>query len=235
MKESGQMHNHSRIVAVILAHERRQFEIGDAILEELGPPQVEYHDGSYERLGEIVAELAEHGVHYDVAYLNRMRKVSHEFPAAARRNELSWYCHLEAGNPAMLERILREIGKAKPTTRLIKATRLAIETIEPLITEMGEAVCKLREAMDKLNAAFAPETEIACDWQNAEFIKQFRTRVELLLAAEPLWDKVDAVRDKLKAALRTVDTPSPQPVKAADAVPVIVIEKPASPWTVRRR
>jgi hypothetical protein len=53
------MHNHSRIVTVILAHERRQFEIGDAILEELGPPQVEYHDGSYERLGEIVAELAE--------------------------------------------------------------------------------------------------------------------------------------------------------------------------------
>jgi hypothetical protein len=231
MKESGQMHNHSRIVAVILAHERRQFEIGDAILEELGPPQAEYHDGSYERLGEIVAELAEHGVHYDVAYLNRMRKVAYEFPAAARRNELSWYCHLEAGNPAMLERILQEIGKAKPTTRLIKATRLAIETIEPLITEMGEAWCKLREALDKLNAAFENEMP---HWQSAEFIAEFNKRVELLLAAEPLWDKVDALRSKLKAALRTADTPS-QPVKAPDAVPVIVIEKPSSPWTVRRR
>jgi hypothetical protein len=101
--------NIAPIVAAAQERERSLWEIGDALLEECGPPSEDGRDnGSREKLEEAAAEIEQLNIEgYSAGRLYNLRKVAHNFPPDRRVPGVSWDAHRLAGSPEMLEAIIK--------------------------------------------------------------------------------------------------------------------------------
>jgi hypothetical protein len=89
------------MLAAVRDLDSSNWEIGDALLAECGPP------GNNEILRKASAYLLEEGgVEYDVERLSELRRVAYAFPVSERRAEYCWVIHREAGSPEMLAWII---------------------------------------------------------------------------------------------------------------------------------
>jgi hypothetical protein len=107
-------------IAAIKSAERSQWEIGDALLEECGPPSDQgIQDGSREKLAEAYEEIKEQlgdDESWSIRYLAQLRQVAFSFPERCRRH-LSWRTHLEAGDPDILDEIIKSAPARTKITR----------------------------------------------------------------------------------------------------------------------
>lgn len=105
--------------------EKSQWAIGDALLEEIGPP----HKGAKQdhAFKACAAELADRGVPYSTDRLRHLRDTAHAFDLDRRRSTLGIEAHFEAGTPAVLDKaeaLAAEEGVAV-TTRYIRQVKKA--------------------------------------------------------------------------------------------------------------
>jgi hypothetical protein len=107
--------------------EDMQWLIGDALLEECGPPPSSPRaDGSYEALKECAAELEATGhPKFSINYLARLREVSHTNPRMTRIPGVSWSAHQEADDPRFLKEVVKIAHKRgeKVTQDYVRAVR----------------------------------------------------------------------------------------------------------------
>jgi hypothetical protein len=98
------------------------WDIGDALLEEVGPPP-SHKDGSYAAMSEVVEELEDAGLdteRFCISYLAQIRLVAYNFPTSKRRARLSFSVHWEAKNPETLEQIVANAGQRKISKRFVR-------------------------------------------------------------------------------------------------------------------
>ena len=117
-------------LAAAKAAEKDQWALGDALLNECGPPGDDHgHNGSFAKLQAAQAELESHGLEYATNTLRTYRDVAHTFPHAARMASVSQRVHIECRTPEMLQAVFAAWKKEKPDKPLSLHTcsRLMIE------------------------------------------------------------------------------------------------------------
>lgn len=105
--------------------EKSQWAIGDALLEEIGPP----HAGrrQEEAFEECARELKEQGMPYSTQWLRELRNTAHAFHLESRASGLSIKVAQVAGTPAVLakaEELATEEG-VKVSKRFVEKVRKA--------------------------------------------------------------------------------------------------------------
>jgi hypothetical protein len=97
--------------------ERTQWDVGDALLAEADAK----HTGT-RGLNAVVQELEDNGIELGARYLGNLRETAELFPPK-RRHDLPWKVHQAAGNPDVLDTIVRaakkDPNKPKVTMRYI--------------------------------------------------------------------------------------------------------------------
>jgi hypothetical protein len=109
--------------------EKSQWAIGDALLEEIGPPRA---GKSQERaFADCAAELEDAGISYSQAYLRALRNIAHKFDLDDRTG-LGVRVAMEAGTPAVLAKAeaLAEEEGAQVTKRFVAMVRKASQKQE---------------------------------------------------------------------------------------------------------
>jgi len=95
-----------------------QFEFGDAILLECGPPSADgVNDGSLQKLKEaqdIIFKEENFGITLNT--LLGYREIAYKFPKDKRRN-MCWSHHCDAGSPEVLDNVIAAVGDEKNVTR----------------------------------------------------------------------------------------------------------------------
>jgi hypothetical protein len=107
--------------------EKSQWAIGDALLEEIGPPRAGKAQES--QFAECARELSTAGMPYGTAYLRELRNIAYKFNPASRDAGLTARNAMGAGTPKVFEKA-RELAEAegKPLTqrfieKVAKSTR----------------------------------------------------------------------------------------------------------------
>jgi hypothetical protein len=97
--------------------ENHKWLLGEALVLEAD----ETKSGS-RGLNAVAKELADHGIEWSTKYLSELRRTAEAFPRD-RRHNLPWKVHAKAGNPDMLDVIVRAARKEgeKVTTRYVAA------------------------------------------------------------------------------------------------------------------
>jgi hypothetical protein len=124
------MADFKKTIAAVQKRERCNWEIGDALIDECGPPSEHgVQDGSHAALKAAAAAIEAAKVEgYTANYLARLRIVSFNFPKRVRRpNSLSWEVHASAGTPEMLDVIVEAAGKKPVTQTVARTMRKAID------------------------------------------------------------------------------------------------------------
>ncbi len=105
--------------------EKSQWAIGDALVEECGPPGDDHaNNGGSKRIAAAAAFLGANGLELSESYLRRLRQVAFAFPDVRTRTSVSWNAHEAAGTPKILDSILEGLPKGtKPTGAIVKAAR----------------------------------------------------------------------------------------------------------------
>lgn len=81
-----------------------QWALGDALLEEVGPPGPDgVKNKSGQRLQRAVECFGQHGLNYTVAHLRDLRTVANAFAPADRSEGIGWSLHRAAGSPELLQ------------------------------------------------------------------------------------------------------------------------------------
>jgi len=113
---------------LIVQNENQQWEIGDALIEDCGPPSTHgVNDNSRAIIYQIVEELADNGVERTAEHLSRLRQAAYNFPKDRRIPGFSWSVHYVAGSPTMLAEIIRMAGKRKLTKQFATELKELIE------------------------------------------------------------------------------------------------------------
>jgi hypothetical protein len=137
------------------------WDIGDALLEEVGPPPgYGRNDGSRIAMSEVVDELEDAGLdteRFSVDNLAHIRIVAYNFPTSKRRARLSFSVHWEAKTPEVLEQIVENAGSRRISKRFVrqvvqrqrdKAERQHQAEMERNRTKKGVAKDRLRDARE---------------------------------------------------------------------------------------
>lgn len=97
--------------------EKSQWNIGDAILEECGPPgEDNSNNGSWQKIEAASKALHLEGLEYAANSLRIYRDVCYSFPLARRLASVSFSVHVEAGSPEMLNKIIAELEHGERLT-----------------------------------------------------------------------------------------------------------------------
>jgi hypothetical protein len=139
-----------------LEKEAKQWDMGDSCLEDCGPPSIVRgkHDNSQAIMYQIVEEMIDYGMSYDVTTLSVYRSVAFAFRPEERISGLSWSIHRDAGNPAMLKKIMNAAkGLEKKLTRKLTIELKALiekeeERKKPPPPVTGEVVLKASIMID---------------------------------------------------------------------------------------
>ena len=125
-------YKYPKTIAAVQKRDRSQWEIGDALIRECGPPPLErQHDKSLARMEAAAAEIETLKIEgYTVSYLSKLRIVSHNFPTAQRNRNVCWNVYYSAGTPEMLDVLIEAAGKKKLDTELARKLRGAINERE---------------------------------------------------------------------------------------------------------
>ena len=158
--------NYPKVLAAAMKGEGALWEIGDALIEAVGPPsQNGVHDQSYTKLKPIVAELFDHGIEqYDEKHLSRLRVTAHTFPSPHRVRGVSWTAHYEARNPENLKAVL---AAAKAAGRKTISKRYIIQVRDGMYLDAKLKRKRLYEIAVKKRAAAEAEREQAAAQKRA--------------------------------------------------------------------
>jgi flagellar biosynthesis GTPase FlhF len=176
-----------RTLAAVKKGENSLWNIGDALIEECGPPsKLGIQNGDYQKLEKVSAYLAENGGYaYSTNRLSALRTVAYNFQNSERKFEYSWSVHQAAGNPATLNAIVA----AAP-----KGTRIS----EPYIEKILEA--KHQEALAAHNAEAEKRKEVLEKAQKAEAAARKKER-----EAQDEAERARAAKAATKAAERAAE------------------------------
>lgn len=115
--------------------QRTQWAIGDALLEEIGPPR--RGRVQEDQFSACARELGEAGMPYSAKYLGELRNIAHYFVASTRDAALTMSVAKAAGTPAILERareVADEAGE-NVTARFVHRVRQT-NRIQPTATDL---------------------------------------------------------------------------------------------------
>ena len=111
--------NYPRTLAAVKKSENAQWEIGDALIAEIGPPpKSSVVDGSRKKLEVVAKELQANGFDYQVDTLLDLRNIAAAFPPRSRLPALGFSLHQTARNPETLNAIVEGAPRGKKITRL---------------------------------------------------------------------------------------------------------------------
>ncbi len=82
------------------------WDLGEALIKDCGEPSDE-HEGHYDKIERATAELEKRGFNYTLNNLVKIREVAFIFPNP-RRRRLGFWLHEEAGNPDMLDAVVKQ-------------------------------------------------------------------------------------------------------------------------------
>lgn len=133
-----------KTLTALRAREKSHWAIGDALLEECGPPG---RDSANNGSGEILTRAAEHfaskGVGCSVTLLRDCRKISYLYAPARRLAGVSWSVYKEVPNPEMLDRIFELEGQGV-TSRRARELATAIREENRRIREAAREIERRR-------------------------------------------------------------------------------------------
>jgi hypothetical protein len=118
-----------RTIAGFRRYNQSQWEIGDALVAEVGPPSSKgVSDGSAATLRKVAEKVFEQtGMKPSPQYLARMRATAHRFPPEIRNNHvgISWAVFELVGSPKELKRVISLAKKeeAKVTIEFVKTAQ----------------------------------------------------------------------------------------------------------------
>jgi hypothetical protein len=104
------------VLAIMREIDKTLWDIGDALLEEIGRPLRGVNDQPHKKLEAVAAELIANGCDYSVHQLTRLRQLAHRFPKGRRHPSLFWAVHYEARSPEILDKILKHVPEGQPIT-----------------------------------------------------------------------------------------------------------------------
>jgi hypothetical protein len=144
------------VLAILRECDKTLWELGDALIEEIGRPQRGINDQPHKKLEPIATELLANGCDYSVRQLTRLRRLAHSFPERRRHPSLSWAVHYEARSPEILDKILEHTSEGQPIT--VQYVRAAVEGLrqdasKQLKAAHAEALRALEKAEAEMQAA----------------------------------------------------------------------------------
>jgi hypothetical protein len=132
------MKTYPKTLVAVKAANLDQWAIGDALVEECGPPSKDgVNDGSYNKLKEAAEYLLTHNFEYHVKTLARLRQTAYNFRGSARNPFIAFYTHETAGTPEFLQSVIQGAPKG------IRITQAYIEGIKQ---RLADEVRREREA-----------------------------------------------------------------------------------------
>jgi len=189
--------------------EKSRWAIGDALVQECGPPGDDHtNNGTGMKIAAAAEFLGANGLEFSESYLRRLRKVAYSFSDVRTRSSVSWNAHEAAGSPKILESIIRGLPEGtKATGAIVKAARDRAYVDERREREAARdraaaeekaARVEQREAADALHAATTEgEREVAkrqhlAAWKRAEKASEEKARNKV--APEPREVSIDSQR-----------------------------------------
>jgi len=104
-----------KTLAAAMAREGSVWNLGDALIEEVGPPGRNHiKTGSYAKVEAARQFLATQGIVYAFTHLIKHRDTAHAFPPDLRR--YTFTIHIEACNPATLDAIVAALPEGETLT-----------------------------------------------------------------------------------------------------------------------
>jgi flagellar biosynthesis GTPase FlhF len=105
--------------------EKSQWAIGDALVEECGPPGDDHaNNGGSKRIAAAAKFLGTNGLEYSESYLRRLRQVAFAFSDVRTRTSASWNAHEAARTPKIIDSILKGLPEGtKLTGAIVRAAR----------------------------------------------------------------------------------------------------------------
>ena len=195
-----------KTIAAGTAIERSMWTLGDALVEECGPPsQRGEHTGSDNQLLEVQAELKAAGCEYSFNYLRDIRRTAANFPNEERSafGALPFSYFLIAGTPENL-RSVREKAKAN---HVELSARFIRETLNAEEIDIPGWEAKLSDELEHANA-------IEKAFEDRKGFSQLseKDRAKFFKACEALEEKWG--RTKLRFHPRPKQTPDPEKAAA---------------------
>lgn len=165
------------------------WRLGDALVEECGPPgQHGVNNKAHAGLGTVAAELERQGLkRFSLVYLRKLRQTSAWFTHDNRLSSVCWTAHHEAGDPKTLTAAQKQAEKdeAELTAAFVKQFRREQrnkqrdQTDQPASDDNPDVLSAIREALDAATRAQAHAAE-------------FRERIETLREGGSLTSRVIA-------------------------------------------
>jgi hypothetical protein len=147
-------------LAAVKKGEKSLWDIGDALLDECGPPDAHGGDHKEQKLEAARLYLLANGYDYSRPGLSNLRRIAYRFPSSARNSEIAWSAHAAAGTPERLNAIIASTNNiADVTARHVEKIIDAKYQEQRLIRENEErqARAQLEEAEKEQKAAEAAE------------------------------------------------------------------------------
>jgi hypothetical protein len=207
-----------RTLAAVKKGEHTCWEIGDALVDECGPPSTHgVRDNSYEKLRAAQKYLLENGYEYGLNHLADLRDVAFNFQTCARKSDLSFHVHRKARTPEMLEAIIAGAPDGTKITgdyveKIVSAQRLERQAAQRAADEKAR-----EEARKEREKAEANEEEARLRAANA---KNPTERAEAEHEADEAAKTANKARRKENSAKAP---PAPKPgVPKEEEVPALV-------------
>lgn len=162
-------------------HWTAQWALGDALIEECGPPgEPGVHTGSDDLLRKAQSALKRAGFDYGFEHLREIRRVAAAFSAGDRSPAASWTVHAAAGDPDTLKGAQKQAERegAMLTASFVKrfiAARRGNDKDAP----------DARVVLDKFLAAVADVNAAKPHLSESNRLKVFEAATELMKAFEP--------------------------------------------------
>src|SRR4051794_30933998 len=137
---------------------KKQWTVGDAVLEDIPIQRVGVRDGSLERLAALAKSRGYE--RYTADSLRRLRSVASRFPDVRRRTSHPWTIHEEAGDPDTLDEIIRmaEAEGVSVTFRYAWAKKRQIEERRTRAPSAGDLAGATTQAEQKVIPMALPRT-----------------------------------------------------------------------------
>ena len=120
-----------KVDAALAAGDKCQWQIGDALLDEIPIGSAGESNDSQALLEECAEEQERRGRIISWRTLKEYRSVANAFPKEAR-GSFSWTACRQAGSPEMLRAVQKITGKKLPTTREVDRTRPVVEHFDDM-------------------------------------------------------------------------------------------------------
>lgn len=203
-----------KTVAACRQTERSMWDIGDALLEEAGPPpSASVKNGSYVAMDEVVEELEEAGCDtalFSVSWLAMLRTTAWNFPVSKRRAKISFSVHRIAKTPEILGEIV---------AHLKIGTKLTSHYVERVMQHQRDKENRRaeREWEKKLAEKEAARQELKAAEERKRRARSQKEKEEAMREVKAARDQVKSIPDVMpKPDYSKVEPPTKQDMMVVD-------------------